>query len=55
MSTGKDIINVTRAGDISFASNVTSFLQALNPLGAIADTVGVAWAMAHFVSPCPAL
>lgn len=40
MSKGQDIINVTPVGDISFVSNVTSFLQALNPLGAISDTVG---------------
>ncbi len=40
MSANNEIIDVTPTGEISFTANVTSFLKALNPLGAIADTVG---------------
>ena len=34
------IVDITPAGNVSFLTNVTSFLEALNPLGAITDTVG---------------
>lgn len=40
MDTKNQIIDVTPTGDVSFVGNVTTFLEALNPLGAIANTVG---------------
>lgn len=40
MATKNEIIDVSPSGDVSFISNVSSFLKALNPLGAIADTIG---------------
>lgn len=40
MSSGNDIIDITASGGISFLTNVSSFLTALNPLGAISETVG---------------
>ena len=40
MAAKNEIIDETPSGDVSFVSNVSSFLKALNPLGAIADTVG---------------
>ena len=40
MNSRHEIIDITPSGDISFTANVNSFLKALNPLGAISDTVG---------------
>lgn len=40
MSSNNQIIDITPSGDVSFTANVNSFLKALNPLGAISDTVG---------------
>ena len=40
MCSNNQIIDITPSGDVSFTSNVNSFLKALNPLGAISETVG---------------
>ncbi|GAB1472086.1 hypothetical protein MASR2M66_29640 [Chloroflexota bacterium] len=40
MASDKDIIDISPSGDVSFVTSVTNFLQALNPLGAISQTIG---------------
>lgn len=40
MSSNNEIIDISASGQVSFATNVSNFLEALNPLGAISQTVG---------------
>lgn len=40
MASDKDIVDITPSGEVSFATNVTNFLNALNPLGTISQTIG---------------
>lgn len=40
MTGNNNLIDVTPSGDVTFVANVSNFLEALNPLGLISQTIG---------------